>query len=97
MQENIAQDPTYAQRLFALSVEDQLRHISDLTGVAAWRAQFHAQAEAETEAAAATAAKESAAGQRGRGSAGQPGTPSQQSEMKKKLTQDIKDALNSPA
>jgi hypothetical protein len=97
MQENIAQDPTYSQRLFALSVEDQLRHIRDLTYVAAGRAQIHAQAEAETEAAQATAAKESAAGQRGRGSAGQPGMPSQQSEMKKKHMADIKAALESPA
>jgi hypothetical protein len=96
MQENLAQDPSYAERLFALSVDQQLKHISDLTGVAAWRASVRAQAAAPAEAEAADAAKVAAGSERGRGAASSPGEGGQ-SAMKKKFTEDIRKALESPA
>lgn len=95
MKENIALDPDYAAKLFALDVDDQLRHISDLTGVAAWRATVRAAAEAPAQQEAADAAKVAAGSERGRGAASTSGEG--QSAMKKKFTEDIRKALESPA
>lgn len=88
---NVDQDPTYLPRLLALPAEQQLQHISDLTGAAAWRNRPQAAAEAEEEAAAQVAAKTQAGSERGRGAAGS--SSSSQSAAKKKFTEDIKRGL----
>lgn len=93
LKENVAQDPTYLPRLLALPIEQQLIHMSDLTGAAAWRKQpAEVAAAAEAEAATKTS-KITAAGERGRSAPTSNGD--QQSEAKKRHVesfQRLKDA-----
>jgi hypothetical protein len=96
LKSNVDQDPTYLPRLLSLPLAQQLQHISDLTGAAAWRNRPQAQAEAEAEAAAQEQAKVSAGSERGSRSAGASGGSSAQSAMKAKHLADIKAAINSP-
>lgn len=84
-------DPTYLPRLFALPIQQQLAELNDLTGAAAWRARPAAQAEADAAAATAEQAKLGAAGQRGRAAAGAPSSP--QSDLKREHLASIERAV----
>lgn len=86
---------SYFENILQATPEARLQYLSDLTGAAAWRSRPAAQAEAEAQQKAAEAAKVGAGSERGRGAASTPGGNAP-SAMKKKFTEDIKAALNSP-
>lgn len=73
----------YFDRLLALPVDQQLAHITELTGAVAWRGRPAAEAQAQAESAAADAAKVAAGGERGRGAAG---TSGGQTQKKREFT-----------
>lgn len=59
----------YFDNLLALPIEQQLDHMTEMTGAVAWRGRPAAEAQAAAEVAQTDAAKIAAGGQRGRGAA----------------------------
>ena len=96
VKQNAAQDPTYIEKLLACTPEEQLQHINDVTGTAAWRNRPAAQAEATAEAEAAVEQKVKAGSERGSGAAGSTSGSSSKSAAKKQFTAEITAALKSP-
>lgn len=77
---------SYFDNLLALPIEQQLEHITELTGAVAWKGRPAAEAAAQAESAAADAAKINAGGQRGRAASGTNGSNDAPSQRKRDFT-----------